>query len=172
MAPVGFAIVLGNKNGMTWKEFGQFVKEVHPTMNLPDVTIVTDQDMGQKSAISEVMDQAGHFHCAHHRRGDIIKMCGAASGNRIYLALWVYNCLVGCRMVKKIEREKTASMEMMHVSNARYLNNLDDDEQYPAVRCNKFPGIYMYHWSTSSGAESMNAANCEMRTKSACICHS
>ena len=103
-------------------------------MNLPDVTVVTDQDKGQKSAISEVMDQAGQFYCAHHRRGNIIKMCGAASGNRIYSALWVYNRLVGCRTVEQIEREKTSSMPMMHTNDARYLNNLNDDEQYPAAR--------------------------------------
>ena len=136
-------------------------------MNLPDVTIVTDQDKGQKSAISEVMDQAGQFYCAHHRRGNIIKMCGAASGNRIYSALWVYNRLVGCRTVEQIEREKTSSMPMMHPNDARYLNNLNDDEQYPAARCNKCPGIYMYHRSTSAGVESMNGANVEMRARAA-----
>jgi hypothetical protein len=167
MSPVAFAIVFGNENGTTWKEFWKFVKEVHPTMNLPDVTIVTDQDKGQKSAISEVMDQAGQFYCAHHRRGNIIKMCGAASGNRIYSALWVYNRLVGCRTVEQIEREKTSSMPMMHANDARYLNNLNDDEQYPAARCNKCPGIYMYHRSTSAGVESMNGANIEMRARAA-----
>ncbi len=99
MSPVAFAIVFGNENGMTWKEFWKFVKEVRPTMNLPDITIVTDQDKGQKSAISEIMDEAGHFHCAHHCQGNIAKMCGTASGNRIYSALWVYNHLVGCRTV-------------------------------------------------------------------------
>ena len=67
-------------------------------MNLPDVTVVTDQDKGQKSAISEVMDQAGQFYCAHHRRGNIIKMCGAASGTHLFSLVglqpfsWVSNC--------------------------------------------------------------------------------
>ena len=136
-------------------------------MNLPDVTIVTDQDKGQNSAINKVTDQAGHFHCAHHRRGNIIKMCGAASGNRIYSAQWVYNRLVGCQTVEQLEREKISSMPMMHVNDARYLNNLDNDEQYPAARCNKCPGIYMYHRSTSAGAKSMNGANIEMCAKSA-----
>ena len=99
-------------------------------MNLPNVTIVTDQDKGQKSAINKVTDQAGHFHCAHHRRGNIIEMCGAASGNRIYSAQWVYNRLVGCQTVEQLEREKISSMPMMHVNDARYLNNLDNDEQW------------------------------------------
>jgi hypothetical protein len=90
MSPVAFAIVFGNNIGTTWKEFWKFVKEVHPTMNLPDVTIVTDQDKGQKSAISEGMDQAGHFHCAHHRRGDIIKILFSPVGLQLFS--WVSNC--------------------------------------------------------------------------------
>ncbi len=56
---------------------------------------------------------------------------------------------------------------MMHVKDAQYLNNLEDAEQYPVARCAQGPGIYMYHRSTSAAVESMNAANCEMRAKTA-----
>ena len=94
MSPVGFAIVCGNENGTTWNEFWTFVKEIRPCLNLPDVTIVTDQDKGQKSVITSIMDKTGHFHGAHHWRGNKIKMCGSNSGNHVYSALWVYNCLV------------------------------------------------------------------------------
>jgi hypothetical protein len=167
MSPVGFAIVFGNENGSTWNEFWNFVKEIHPLLNLPDVTIVTDQDKGQKSAIKTIMDETGHFHCAHHRRGNIIKMCGSKSGTRVYSALWVYNRLVGCRTVEHIEREKAKYMTMMHAKDIQYLNNLEDPEQYPASRCAQGPGIYMYHRSTSAAVESMNAANKEMRAKTA-----
>ncbi len=106
MSPVGFAMVFGNENGSTWNKFRNFVKDIHSLLNLPDVTIVTDQDKGQKSAITTIMNKTGHFHCAYHRRGNIIKMCGSKSGTRVYSALWVYNRLVGCRMVEHIEREK------------------------------------------------------------------
>ena len=58
-------------------------------------------------------------------------------------------------------------MEMMHVKGAQYLNSLEDAEQYPVVRCAQGPGIYMYHKSTSSVVESMNAANCKMHSKTA-----
>ena len=75
MSPVGFAIVFGNENGTTWKEFWTFVKDIHPLVNLPDETIVTDQDKGWKSTITSIMNETGNFHCAHHRRGNIIKMC-------------------------------------------------------------------------------------------------
>ena len=169
MSPVRFAIVLGNENGTTWEEFWIFVKGVHLLLNLLDVTIVTNQDKGQKSAIKDVMDQASHFHCAHHRRGNrnIIKMCGSESSSHIYSVLWVYNCLVGCQTVEAIERKKNTSMEMMHIKDVQYLNSLEDEEQYPAMRCNKGPRIYMYHRSTSAAVESMNAANRKMHAKSA-----
>ncbi len=79
MSPVGFAIVFGNENGTTWKEFWEFVKGVYLLLNLLDVTIVTDQDKGQKSTIKDVTDQTRHFHCVHHGRGNIINMCGSKS---------------------------------------------------------------------------------------------
>ncbi len=161
------ALVFGNENGSTWNKFWNFVKEIHPLLNLPDVTIVTDQDKGQKSAITTIMDKTGHFHCAHHRRGNIIKMCGSKSGTRVYSALWVYNCLVGCRTIEHIKREKDKYMPMMHTKDIQYLNNLADSEQYPASRCAQGHGIYMYHRSTSAAVESMNAANREMRAKTA-----
>ena len=58
-------------------------------------------------------------------------------------------------------------MEMMHVKDAQYLNNLEDAEQYPASRCAQCSGIYMYHRSTSALVKSINAANREMRSKTA-----
>jgi hypothetical protein len=58
-------------------------------------------------------------------------------------------------------------MSMMRAKDAQYLNSLEDAEQYPVARCAQGPGIYMYHRSTSAVVESMNAANCEMRAKTA-----
>jgi hypothetical protein len=121
----------------------------------------------KRPAITSIMDKTGHFHCAHHRRGNIIKMCGLKSGTRVYSALWVYNRLVGCRMVEAIEKKKDKYMSMMHVKDAQYLNNLEDAEPHPAARCAQGRGIYMYHRSTSAAVELMNAANCEMRAKTA-----
>jgi hypothetical protein len=94
-------------------------------------------------------------------------MCGSKRGNCVYSALWVYNCLVGCRTVEAIERKKNKCMDMMHVKDAQYLNNLEDAEQYPVARCAQGPGIHMYHRSTSAAVESMNAANHKMRSKTA-----
>jgi len=43
MFPVGFAIVFGNENLLSWKEFWKFIVELHPCLNKPDVAI-NDQD--------------------------------------------------------------------------------------------------------------------------------
>ena len=94
-------------------------------------------------------------------------MCGSKSGTRVYSVLWVYNCLVGCRTVEHIEREKDKYMPMMHAKDAQYLNNLEDADQYPASRCAQGHKIYMYHRITSAAVELMNAANREMRSKTA-----
>ena len=97
----------------------------------------------------------------HHQNVWIKEWC------RVYSALWLYNCLGGRQTVEAIEREKKHSMEMIHVKDAQYFNNLEDAEQYPAARCAQGPGIYMYHWCTSAAVESMNAANCQMCAKTA-----
>jgi len=73
MSPVAFGIVFGNENGESWAEFREFVKKLHPSMDIGDVTIITDQDKGQMNAIEDWMPKAGHFHFSHHCRGNIKK---------------------------------------------------------------------------------------------------
>ncbi len=98
MSPVGFAIIFGNENGASWKEFWCFIVQTHPSINIvqthpsinrADVTIVTDQDKGSLGAIEEILPAVGHFFCAWHRRKNIIKQCGRSSGRVPYSALWV-----------------------------------------------------------------------------------
>jgi hypothetical protein len=79
-----------------------------------DVTIVTDQDKGQQSAIRDVMMNAGQFHCSFHQRQNIRKMCGNKIGNRVYSAMWTFNCLVECQTIEQLETEKQNSFPMMH----------------------------------------------------------
>jgi hypothetical protein len=76
MSPVAFAILFGNESGYDWKQFWEFVVEIHPCINRVQVTVVTDQDKDQMNAIAHVMDKAGHFHCSWHRCQNIIKKCG------------------------------------------------------------------------------------------------
>jgi len=76
MFPVGFAIVFGNENLFSWKEFWKFIIELHPCLKKPDVTIITDQDKGLFGAITEEVSEVVNFHCSYHRSQNIIKMCG------------------------------------------------------------------------------------------------
>jgi len=73
---VGFAIVFGNENLFSWKEFWKFIIELHPCLKKPDVTIITDQDKGLFGAITEEVSEVVNFHCSYHRSQNIIKMCG------------------------------------------------------------------------------------------------
>jgi len=167
MFPVAFAIIFGNENLLGWTAFWQFAVKEHPCLNESDVTIVTDQDKGLETAIADVVSNAINFHCSYHRSTNIIKMCGAKSGNRVYSALYVYNKLLKCRSVDQIQREKDKNFPFMHTGDLRYLTSLKDHAQYPAARCHLSAGTYMYHRTSSAGVESMNAVNREMRAKTA-----
>ena len=52
----------------------------------------------------------------------------------------------------------------------KYLNILEDDQQYPGARCDRDDGdtqVYMYMHEASSSVESMNKANNPARAKTA-----
>jgi len=83
-SPVAFAIIFGNKSTSTWRQFWKYALELHPSLDAGDITIITDQDKGQKNAISEYLKSVGHFHCSYHRRQNIIK------GKVPNSALWMY----------------------------------------------------------------------------------
>jgi hypothetical protein len=168
MFQVGFAIIFGNENLLSWKAFWKFVVKLHPSLNQRDVTIVTDQDKGLEKAIEEEVNQVINFHCSFHRLQNIIKMCGAKSGTRVYSALWVYNRLsLQCQTVAQLDKEKDKYFSLMHNNDLQFLNSLPDYSQYPAARCDMALGAYMYHRTLSAAVEAMNAANREMRAKTA-----
>ena len=93
-------------------------------MDIGDVTIITDQDKGQMNAIEDWMPEAGHFHCSHHRRGNIIKNRGGGGGKIKYSALWMYNKLMGCRTVDQIQATKDSCFPHMDHKDIAYLNKL------------------------------------------------
>jgi len=72
-APIAFAILFGNEDTLGWTLFWKFVKKIVPCLDHEAVTVITDQDKGAKVAISNVLPQVGNFHCAWHRRTNIIK---------------------------------------------------------------------------------------------------
>ena len=131
MSPVGFAIIFGNENGDSWKEFWRYIVKTHPSINRADVTIVTDQDKGSMGAIEEILPAVGHFFCAWHRRKNIIKQCGGSSGRVPYSALWVYNKLMEFRSVEHFNKLRDRYFNLMDSRDLRYLNNILDHAQYP-----------------------------------------
>jgi hypothetical protein len=53
MSPVGFVIIFGNKNTINWTKFWEYVLKLHPSMNSGYITIITNQDKGQKKCNSK-----------------------------------------------------------------------------------------------------------------------
>ncbi len=73
MAPLGFAMLFGNKDTTNWIRFWKFIKSVHPIVNQPTKTVITDQDKGFLVSIRQILPDVGLFHCAFHRRQNIKK---------------------------------------------------------------------------------------------------
>jgi len=141
--------------------------ELHPYIDAGDITIITNQDKGQKNAISEYLKSVGHFYCSYHRRQNIIKMCGGGGGKVPNSALGMYNKLMKCRSIATIEHFKQEHFKNMKNKDITYLNSLPDESQYPAARCTMSLLIYRYMRSSSGTVESMNKANKEMRVRTA-----
>ncbi len=135
--------------------------KLHPSMNSGYITIITNQDKGQKNAIARQPQRVGHFICSWHCHQNIIKRCGGGSSKTQYSVLWMYNKLMRCRNPAKIKYMRTMFVKHMSAKDIQYLNSINDEEQYPGARCAMVDeGIYMYQQSVSSAVESMNAANC------------
>jgi len=163
--PVGFALIFGNENGASWKEFWRFIARMHPSKNRGDVTLITDQDKGSMGAIKEVMPSVGHFFCSWHRCKNTIKHHGGASGRVPFSPLWVYNKLVECRLVEHFNKVHDQYFTLMESRDLQYLNNILEHAQYPVMRCKQGP--YMYHRQTSQDSEVMNVANIDIYAQTA-----
>ena len=167
MSPLAFGLLFGNEDVKNWGTFWNFVLRVHPSLNLPEITILTDQDKGSIAAVAQEIPSAVQFHCSFHRRQNIIKTLGGGKGITPNTPLWLYNLLCGCHSVAQLESAKTKHYPNMHPTSLRYLTKLADERQYPAARCNMAENICMYSKSASSGVESMNRANAVARQRTA-----
>jgi hypothetical protein len=78
MLHVCFAIIFGNKNSSSWKDFWWFILKKHSLIDRGEVTIITNQDKGVKAAIKEIHGLVGHFFCSGHQWKNIILQCGGA----------------------------------------------------------------------------------------------
>ena len=73
MSHLAFGLLFGNKDTNNWSKFWSFVTKVHPCIDSPEVTILTDQDKGSIAAVGKEVKQAVQFHCSFHRHQNIIK---------------------------------------------------------------------------------------------------
>ena len=144
-SPVDLAVLVGNENTSRWRQFWMYCLELHPYINSREITIITNQDKGQKNAISEYLRPVGHFHCSYHRRQNIIKMCGGGRGKVPNSALWMYNKLMCYGSVAFINHNKSKHFKLMKNKDIQYLNSLTDESLYSAARCAKGENAYMYH---------------------------
>ncbi len=151
MSPLAFGLLFGNKNKESWANFWRFVKKIHPCVEVPTKTIVTDQDKGSLGAIEEQVPQAAQFNCLFHRRQNIIKKCGGGKGSTPLTALWMYNLLSSCNSVKQLENNKAKYYDKMHPTDLHYQTKLPERPQYPAARCTMGKNICMYSKLASSG---------------------
>jgi hypothetical protein len=170
MVSLGFAILFGNEDTSNWVRFWTFIKSIHPIVNQPTKTVITDQDKGSLASIKKILPQAGLFHCAFHRRQNIKKKFGGGEGNTPLTCLWMYNILVKCNSVGALQFLRNKYLQQMKPAHVAYLETVPANQQFPAARCAKLdnrPDVYMYGKTASSGVESMNRANDEARGKSA-----
>jgi hypothetical protein len=167
MSPIAFGLLFGNEDTNNWSKFWVFVKKIHPCVNAPAKTIMTDQDKGVIASILAILPEAAQFHCSFHRIQNINKKCGGGTGATPLSALWMYKKLSSCNSVAHLEQVKATYYEEMHPTDRHYLTKLPDQVQYPAARCAMGDNICMYSKSASSGVESMNNANTPARERTA-----
>ena len=170
MAPIAIAMLFGNEDTENWSKFWSFVKKIHPSIDGPTKTILTDQDKGSIVSVANIFQHAVQFHCSFHRRQNIIKTCGGGKGKTPLSALWMFNLLCSANSIKQIADYKAQYLHNMQPSDSHYLEKLPDKRQYPAARCAMGDNIYMYSKSASSGVESMNWANNLARERTAVDC--
>lgn len=165
MSPVALGIVFGNETKQSWMSFCKFIAELLPTLNEPDVTIITDKCKGTEAAIDEYFPNAFQFHCSYHRAANILLSC--KGGKTKYSPHWLFRTLVNCGSVATLNRFREKYSGKLKAEQLRILNDPDDEQQYPAARCAMGENIFLYDHEASCGVESMNQANKAARERAA-----
>ena len=133
MSPVALGFVFGNENKAAWMSFFKFVANLHPTMNEPNVTIITNCSKGIIAALEMHLPQAFNFHCSYHHASNVIAKC--RGGKTKYFAYWLYKLLVSCNSMSQLERMKGKYIGMLDANEINYLTKLSDEAQFPVARC-------------------------------------
>ena len=126
MFPIAMGIIFGNENKKGWGMFWKFAVKLHPCLNNPDITIITDQDKGSISAIQEFVPNAHHFHCSWHRKGNVLKNC--KGGKKIHGGWWYFNQLIKCNTIHEIEQCCDDYLDKIPNHAITHINKLNEDK--------------------------------------------
>jgi hypothetical protein len=143
-------------------KFWQFAKGVHPCLNTPQTTIITDQAKVSVEAICKDHSSQKKSYCLFHCCQNIAKFVKGGKGK--YSCLWMYNLLMKASLMESFTRLKFEHSAHMADKALHYLNAVNDDEQYPTAISKD---VYMYQRSSSSAVKSMNRANMAVQEKTA-----
>lgn len=165
MFPVALGLVFGNETKASWVSFCKFVADTHPTINEATVTIITDQCKGSIAAFDEYFPNAFQFNCSYHRAANILLNC--KGGKTKHSPHWLFKTLVNCGSMQSLQRVREKYSVHLSATQLKYLNDTDDEQQYPAARCAMGNNIFLYDHEASSGVESMNQANKPARNMAA-----
>ncbi len=105
-------------------------------------TVITDQQKGSIPAFAAIVPLAVNFFCSFHRRENIKKF--VKGGNGPYSCMWLYNLLLNAQTPAAIDKIKFEHSREMQDNALRYLNNVNDNQQFPAARCAMGPDDCMY----------------------------
>jgi len=165
MVCLGIALLYGNEDKANWKTFWKFIKEIHPSVDTSNKTIITDQGKGSLASIIELLPSAHPFLCAFHRRQNIVKKFGGGTRDGSATCSLVYNILMKCNSVALLEFMHTQYEPNMPETHRKYLNSVPAQQQFPASRCAMGDDIFMHGHEASSGIKSMT--NEEVRSATA-----
>ena len=93
MSSVAFGLIFGNEDTANWSTFWNFVKEIHPSLDKPRKTFLTNQDKGCLASLQDAFEHAAQFMCSFHRCQNIVKHCGGGKGKIPYSASVSYTHL-------------------------------------------------------------------------------
>ena len=154
---IAHAIIAGNEGKRGWKQFFGFVRENYPSLNRPEVTIISDKDKGLLSSLSAVFPRAGGFYCSKHRSDNIAKKFDGKSVS-------AFNKAVRATTLQELYRIKNDEIRSLPSMRARrYILDVPDSMQFPVSRIAL--GSTMYGKSTNGMSESMNSANRPSRVR-------
>jgi hypothetical protein len=130
--PVALGIVFGNEDKEGWTKFWHFATNIHPCINRPVTTVITDQQKGRIPALAKI-PFAVNFFRSFHCRENIKKF--VRGGNGPYSCMWLYNLLLNAKTPAALEKIKFEHSMQMQDNAVRFINSINDYQQFPAASC-------------------------------------